>query len=573
MDEVMETVQSEHDELEKATKEFADTMKVHTKYRTEITRTRVQISQEEISLSMLQSDNSDLEKELRDVYDDIEEIHERRSVGLEGLKQKIIDVKCESETMKEENDEIEAGTKKKMTEFNELRMTVMEKGITYVKKGTIVKGASTVRFPDMAGSKSPPPKPLSRSLDIDLVNIDNVPPDIKTPRISTPDVCTVDKSSKCESDDKIDDCDSLGKPVGQFDDCNSLGKPVRQMSTLELVRLPGAREVPSKIPKPTYQLYGSSIRDSERYTVSDEDSKRMVESKDYKRDNFVKEGERNATKFTCDFIDRAGEHERILALAEQGPYYTCDFSGKSQYEYWRNYNAKQEKIKNEMNRRNTSQVKRNLPPLQKQAGVPKRIIKKEVKSKIDTGLKNRHFNQKRDLSANKKDIKKTNGPVRSSTGKNTKREPPSAKGKTKSLPPLKKAQNESEIPRSPSFGNKAPLPGIQPSSVQKMKKNKITDKKAVTRSALPPIKPPNAGRLPAVQKDNKPPKTGRQPAVQKDNKQPNAGRLPAVQKDNKQPTMPPKRRAPEVMWISFSPTPPANKGRSSNRRSPDSGRA
>lgn len=356
--------------------------------------------------------------------------------------------------------------------------------------------------------------PSSR-LAIDLTEIENEPPDINTPR----------QDISVERKQNVPKCGSL--PNIDYTDRSE--KQIAQIFVVGDAKLPMLRKGRSKIPRPT-NVYGSVYRDSEKYLISDIDSSKLTAN-----NKFVSENKRYLVNPTKEIIKKENEVDRLKGIQNQTDIvHNAEKVGID--DNCGQYNVKSYDGK-ESDRRGTSfsHVKHSMDSLQKQAIINKRNVKKEIKSKIDTGLKNRPVNQE-NMCTNRKDAKKTKASVKSSTEKIRRRESSSCDVKTRSLPPLKNAHNELEIPRSPAFGNKAPLPGIQSPNEQRIKKNNVSEKKAVTPCVLPPIVLPNAGRLPAIENNNE------------------QSKVSSV------------KQAPEAMWISISPTPPTNRPKPAKRR-------
>ncbi|XP_045157270.2 uncharacterized protein LOC123523685 [Mercenaria mercenaria] len=620
MDEVMESIHSEHAEIEKTTGAFADAIKAHSNYKDEASRIRVQHIEQEISSDILLEENADLKEEFRELYDKINEIKERRCLGLQGLKQDTKETECAVEHVKVKNEEAEAETQKKIEEFNSLRMLLMGNGITYVRKGTFAQGVdSDVSLPIASVSKSPPLNSqniIRTGLEIDIADMGNVSPDIGTHRndnitengrllkwVNEQQNFPSGENEKLSADgdtgernDSVEVFDNEGsqqqgttdvyvpKPfsvkltdenIGEGDapvcavkgertstDCCGSEVPVRQMSAAEFVRLPVVRERKSRIPKPLVRPYGRAARDCEILKASEGSSLMMTQDENYKRDACISDDKRNVTSSFGYF------HPEIER---------SDRTDVERYDYIKSCSVVSEQCRefkgNTIRRTDGKLSKRSV---KKHENAPKNCKKTEIKSKIDTGLQNRPLNAT---------VNKPGNTVHSVT----KMDKSSSRNDTKTETANKKYSNISVITNvgcKPS-GEKARKPDLPP-----LKNVSVAAKNAdnVPRSSssfgnktpLPNIKPANLHKTKTLltsvksanqQKDLKRAPEKRAitrpvlPPIKSSKADPHKGPFANAETDNKATQISSKNHTPKARRASFSPTPPTNAPRSTRKPS------
>ncbi|XP_045156928.2 uncharacterized protein LOC123523306 [Mercenaria mercenaria] len=615
MDEVMESIYSEHAELEKATGAFADAMKAHTNYKDEASRLRVQHIEQEISSDILLEENADLKEEIRELYDEINEMKERRALGLQELKQDTKETECAVELLKYKNEEVEEESKKKIEEFNSLRMILMDNGITYVRKGTFAQevDSSISKFPPLNSQNMIRPE-----LEIDIAHIGNVSPDIGTPRNDSitengillkwvneqnfPSDENAKISADWDTDERNDSVEVFnnerGQPhgttavyvpqplsvkitdenIGEGDapvcavkdertspDCCRSEVPERQMSAAEFARLPVVRERKSRIPKPLVRPYGRAAGDSEILKASEGRSLMKTQDENYKRDDCTPDVKGHATTSSLGYFDPEIDKFDRTDVERSDNITSCSIVSEQCREF-----------KGNTIRRSGDKLSERS--VRKHENAQKNCNKTEIKSKIDTGLKHRPTNTtankpgkliqsitKIDKSAsrNRKETRKEPARVKYSNKDavtNIRKEPSCIKAKNHDLPPLKNVsmatKNADNVPRSSSsFGNKTPLPNIKPANQHK------------TKTLLPNVKSANQQKDMKAASEKRPARRPVLPPIKSSKADPHKRPFANAETDKNATQMSSKNHTAKARPASFSPTPPSYASRSTRKPS------
>ncbi|XP_045191112.2 uncharacterized protein LOC123547931 [Mercenaria mercenaria] len=300
--------------------------------------------------------------------------------------------------------------------------------------------------------------------------------------------------------------------------------PAGQLSAVELARVLNVREKKSRIPKLLVQTYGSTSKNDERLKALKRSSvimfhrkKYTSQSKKYKIDTDTLDDQRHVTKPYTDYLDPNIELRRLKER-----FGWVDKERFNEIKRCRVNFEESEDLEG-----NTSCWTDEKPYAcfeKKHETTPKCCKKKEIRSKTDTGLKDRpfqvvtnklkmivHSNARIDKSASKKDVTKIPVPIKCCNKsdltnkrkqqyyvKNTKSDIPSSKNVPTTL------RNANGVPRSSSaFGNKTPLPSMKQANQnrnniplpsikaanQRKDLNKESGKHVATRHVLQPIKP------------------------------------------------------------------------------------
>lgn len=584
MDEILESVDAEHCEVEKAAGEFANTMKTYINFRHEANRVRVKHMQQVISADILYEENEEIKEQVRELYDQINEIKERHAIGLQGLRRETEEMKCTAEMIREKNEEDEKEIKSKEEEFNRMKMILTEEGIEYVTNRRHAQ--NTERDTSILNACAPLSRPFQTKGVVDyLTKIDTRDVSCVAPYMENKDetfdsviyenneshqVTEPVESQRYYAERTYTGEQSLDSPVviklpkeseRDFRNEDSIspeplepGKLKQQMSASEL-RLSEVRKRTSRIPKPLVQPYGSASRDGDRFVVSKSNSLVVIQSERYKRDAFVPENQRYFTKPTMDFLDADTELRRLKKKSRS------DIGGRQ--DMTRNYSPILEFERRDFVNTLHSKTDRSHKYSEDKPKVTR--IKKEVKSKIDTGLKSRPSNVGERSAVFKKDMQKRRNESRKQVGK----ENQSIKAKNLELPSLKKTSRKTkdaiDIPGScESFSNKSPLPKIKSGNRPKTHEKR----------QLPPIKP-SSGSIQKGSARNDTISTSRHiraplPSISKgDNKsqvlsaasKKRTRRLPPILYTKERAQNSSNKQKPEAMWISLSPSPTPNNDR------------
>lgn len=595
MDEILQSINEEQAEVEKSAGEFANTMKTYINFRDEANRVRVKHVEKEISADILYEENEELKEQVREIYEQTNEIKERRAIGLEGLRRETEEMKCTTEMIRAKNEESEKEIRLKVEEFNRIKMMLVDKGIEYVtKRKPVQKTDRGTSFPNGTTSISPTLRTKSvvdPSVEMDICNVQNVPPEtemlhdrkeesldsfqnksFKTEMFNSHQNYKITTSEtnhgRCADRSGII-IDSQVAIDLQNESCNkdkTLPKHIeseelrQQTSASELIRLPEVRKSKSRIPKPVVQPFGSASRDGDRFVVSKSNSLVVIQSDRYSREELVPKEQRHVTHPTMNYLDPETELRRLKnrsstvkvdnrgkQLLKNDCAIRCERGGDESELY--SYTDKRDKYCEE-------KLKHT------------RIKKNEVKSKIDTGLKTRSNNVAKRATSNKIDTKRGRNECSNLKGK----ERPYVKLKEFELPPLRITPRATKVitnmpESSRSINGMTPLPKLKQLSRQSIdgkthlppiKQNPRTDSKSIQK--VPVRKDTISGSnrfsdpLPSIAKtDDKTQKLSLTINGTSQRSRARTKRLPPIESAQSRGQNSSNKRKPEASEISLSP--------------------